>query len=96
MVSSTKAQFHYFNGIGIGQQIRYTLVAGGVEWEDVLASAYPASTEETAKWIEMGGNTTTNVPLLAVGDKVYTQSLAVLRVAARMGGLMPTDDEELY
>ena len=72
MVSTSKAQFHYFKGIGIGQNIRFTLVAGGVEWEDVLASAYPASAEETAKWIEMGGNTTTNVPMLVVGDKVYT------------------------
>ena len=87
---------HYFSGIGFGQQIRYTLVAGGVEWDDVLASGYPASKEETAKWVALGGNTTTNVPMLVVGDKVYTQSAAVLRVAARLGGLMPTDDEDLY
>ena len=34
--------------------------------------------------------------MLVCGDKVYTQSSAVLRVAARMGKLMPTDEDELY
>ena len=93
---STKTQLHYFNGIGIGQQIRYTLVAGGVEFEDVLASGYPAPQEEKDKWIAIGGNSTTNVPMLTIGDKAYTQSSAVLRVAARLGGLMPKDDENVY
>ena len=34
--------------------------------------------------------------MLTCGDKVYTQSTAVARVAARKAGLMPTDEEELY
>ena len=34
--------------------------------------------------------------MLECGDKVYTQSSACLRVAARMGGLMPTDENEVY
>merc|ERR1712083_34020 len=46
--------------------------------------------------MKLGGNTTTNVPMLVCGDKAYTQSLAVIRVAARKGGLMPTGDDELY
>ena len=30
------------------------------------------------------------------GDKFYSQSSAVIRVAARKAGLMPSDEEELY
>ena len=34
--------------------------------------------------------------MLVDGSNVYTQSSAVLRVAARKAGLMPTDDKEIY
>ena len=54
------------------------------------------SHQDKDKWTALGGNTTTNVPMLECGDKVYTQSSAVIRVAARMGGLLPTDEQELY
>ena len=43
---------------------------------------------------ELGGNLTTNLPLLQVGDRVYGQSVAQQRYLARRFGLMPTDVEE--
>jgi len=89
------AELHYFGAQGRGQQIRYTLAEGGVEWTDVSA-AFPASEDDKAKWLALGGNLTTNVPMLVMGGKAYTQSSAVLRHAARKGGLMPADEELQY
>ena len=43
--------------------------AGGVEWTDVSA-AFPASEDDQAKWLALGGNLTTNVPMLVMGGKV--------------------------
>ena len=55
------------------------------------------SKEDKEAWRKLGGNTTTNIPLLEMGDgKVYTQSGAVLRAVGRMGNLLPTDDDGLY
>ena len=92
--ASTK--LHYYGAHGRAQQIRYTLAAGGIAFEDVCPAGFPPTAEEKANWTSIGGNTTTNVPMLEMDGKVYTQSTAVLRVAARKGGLMPTDAEELY
>ena len=89
-------KLYYFPAQGAAQQIRFTLAAGGVAWEDKVASAFPAAQEDKDLWLSLGKNTTTNIPMLTDGEKVYTQSLAVLRVAARRGGLMPTADEEVY
>ena len=77
------AKFHYYGAQGRGQQIRFTLVQGGIDFEDVSA-AFPPAEGQKEKWIELGGNTTTNVPMLETADgKTYTQSSAVLRYAAR-------------
>lgn len=87
---------YYYGAQGRAQQIRFTLVEGGIEFEDDKA-AYPPSAEAKAKWKAAGGlNTTTNVPMLAHGGKSYTQSSAVLRKAARLAGLYPADDELAY
>ena len=95
MVDATKIQLHYYKAHGRAQQIRYCLAAGGVEFENAFpAGGYPPSAEDKAKWVAIGKNTTTNVPMLVQGDKVYSQSSGCIRVAARKGGLMPTDDEE--
>merc|ERR1712087_86399 len=88
-------ELHYYGVQGRGQQIRYTLAEGGIEWTDVSAP-FPASDEVKQKWLALGGNLTTNVPMLVMGGQVYTQSSAVLRHAARKGGLMPTSDDAQY
>lgn len=95
-------KLHYFNATGRGQQIRLTLAAGGVEFEDVMTSAFPPSPEDRAKWAKLTNNNTTfAVPILTVDEgtekqKVYIQSSAALRKAGRMGDLKMTlkDDED--
>jgi len=95
--ASAKLKLYYYPAQGAAQQIRFTLVAGGIAFDDVPASSFPPSPEDKALWVRLGQNTTTNIPMLVEGENtVYTQSLAVLRVAARRGGLMPTDVEEVY
>ena len=76
-------------------QIRYALCEGGIEWEDACAP-FPAPSDVKAKWLELGKNTTTNVPMLVMDGRAYTQSSAVLRLVARKGGLMPTDLDQQY
>lgn len=93
-------KIYYYQAGGRAQQIRYVLAAGGVTFEDVTARGFPPSAEQKAEWAAIGGNTTTNVPMMVVpsgaGDEVYCQSAAALRVAARKTGLMPTANMELY
>merc|ERR1712004_8313 len=80
----------------MGIIIRFTLAQGGVDFEDVNAP-HPPTPEVKANWQKLGGNLTTNVPMLELPDgKTYTQSSAVLRWAARKGGLMPEDPEQAY
>jgi len=91
----TMTTLHYYSAQGRAQQIRFALAEGGIDWTDDSA-AYPPPAGQTEKWREIGGNLTTNVPMLVMDGKAYTQSSAVLRFAARKGGLMPKDEEEQY
>eukprot|EP01083_Nonionella_stella_P133255 405070_1 len=98
---SSIARVHYYPACGKANQIRLALAASGIPFEDIFANSFPPSPEKKAEWIKIGGNTTTNVPMLEMDDKVYTQSAAVLRAVGRKGGLMPTaaegaDDYDLY
>ena len=88
-------QLYYYGAQGRAQQIRYTLAEGGLEWDDACAP-FPAPDDVKATWLKLGGNTTTNVPMLVMDGRTYTQSSAVLRHVARKGGLMPTDAEHQY
>ena len=92
----TTVKVYYFPVQGACQGIRYTLAAGGIAFEDVTAKAFPPTQEDKDLWVSLGKNTTTNVPMIVVGDKAYTQSTAVIRQAARLGNLMPTGDDDLY
>eukprot|EP00320_Phaeocystis_rex_P009971 CAMPEP_0119096664 /NCGR_PEP_ID=MMETSP1178-20130426/173514_1 /TAXON_ID=33656 /ORGANISM="unid sp, Strain CCMP2000" /LENGTH=205 /DNA_ID=CAMNT_0007080559 /DNA_START=35 /DNA_END=652 /DNA_ORIENTATION=+ len=83
------AKLYYYPAQGRAQQIRYTLAASGITWEDCVSGPTP-------KWQEIGGNLTTNVPMLEMDGKVYTQSSAVLRAVARRGGLYPTEEHAAY
>lgn len=90
------AKLYYFSATGRGNQIRLALAAAGIEFQDVTAD-WPPSDEQRKEWAKIGGNTTTNVPMLAFDDgRVYTQSSAIVRAVARMGGLMPSSEAELY
>ena len=86
---------YYYPARGRAQQIRYVLAEGGIAFED-RSSSYPPTADERATWLDLGKNTTTNVPMLTIGERAYTQSTAVLRLAARKGDLMPSDEDRLY
>lgn len=92
-------KFYYYKATGRGNQVRLTMAAAGVEWEDVFPTGFPPTPEEKQAWRDIGKNSTTNVPMLVMEDgTVYTQSLAVVRTVARMGdgSLMPKEDKDLY
>jgi len=93
--ASGVTELHYYGAQGRGQQIRYALAEGGIEWTDVSAP-FPPPDSVKQKWLTLGGNLTTNVPMLIMGGKAYTQSSAVLRHVARKGRLMPADEELQY
>ena len=76
--------------------IRYTLVLSGLDWEDCFPKGMPPTQEDKDLWLKLGKNTTTNVPMLVDGDKVYTQSGAVLMAAGRKAGLIPADEDGQY
>jgi len=93
------AKFYYFAATGRGQQIRLALAAAGIDYEEINPGAFPPTQEDKDTWQAIGGNTTTNVPMLQLADgKAFTQSSAVLRAVARLGGLMPPadDDDKMY
>ncbi|KAL7529691.1 hypothetical protein ACHAXR_003101 [Thalassiosira sp. AJA248-18] len=90
------AKVHYYQATGRANAIRLALAAANIPFEDVSPTP-PPSDEVKAAWRELGGNTTTNVPMLEMPDgKVFTQSQAVLRAIGRMGHLLPKDDDGLY
>lgn len=88
-------KLYYFNACGRANQIRLALAAGGVAFEDELAS-FPVTDEIRAKWRDLTNNNTTfSVPILTVDEKVYIQSGAILRKAGRMAGItMKLDDAD--
>lgn len=93
---SAPAKLYYFSATGRANAIRFAMAASNIKFEDINAN-FPPSPEDVALWQKLGGNTTTNVPMLEFPDgKVYTQSSAVLRAVARRGGLMPSSDDDLY
>lgn len=90
------AKVHYYPAAGKANQIRLALAASGIPFEDKFATTFPPSPQVKEEWVRLGGNTTTNVPMLQMDDKVYTQSAAVLRAVGRKGGLMPEGADDLY
>eukprot|EP00536_Pseudo-nitzschia_multiseries_P004942 jgi/Psemu1/302991/fgenesh1_kg.88_\ len=98
-MSQPAVKLHYFGATGRGNQIRLALAAGGIAFEDEFVD-WPPSDASRAKFKELTNNNTTfAVPILTLDEgtdaqKVYIQSSAVLRKAARMGGLTLTLDDE--
>lgn len=91
-------KLYYYPATGRGHAIRLALAASNIPFEDEYPEGgFPPSAEAKEIWRKIGGNTTTNVPMLQMSDgRVFTQSSAVIRAVARMGGLLPTDEAELY
>jgi len=95
-MTTAVAKLYYYKATGRAHQLRLALAAANILFEDVCG-VYPPTDEQKIEWSVIGGNSTTNVPMLVLADgSVYTQSSAILRAVARMGELMPTDDKELY
>ena len=59
----TTVKLFYYQASGRGHQIRLVLAAGNISFEDVFAT-FPPSKEQNKEWKNLGGNTTTNVPML--------------------------------
>jgi glutathione S-transferase len=84
-------KLYYYQATGRGHAIRLALAASNIEWEDEYPEGgYPPSAEAIELWRKI-------IPMLVMADgRVFTQSSAVLRAVARMGKIMPTDEEGLY
>lgn len=89
---------YYYSATGRGHQVRLALAAANIPFEDVHPECgFPPNAAQKAKWQTIGGNTTTNIPMLEMPNgKVYTQSSAVLKAIGRMknGSLMPKAEDE--
>ena len=85
----------YYKATGKAHQIRLALAAANLDFTEEHPASFPPTPEEKAQWRKLGGNSTTNVPMLQVGDKFYCQSAAILRTVARMGGLMPANEKDI-
>jgi glutathione S-transferase len=98
IMEDTPIKLYYYKATGRANQIRLTLAAANIDFVDVHPASFPPTPEEKEGWRKLGGNTTTNIPMLQIGDKCYSQSLAVLKVAARLGGLVPSEanQEDAY
>ena len=91
---SNKAKLYYYKASGRANQIRLCLAAAGIDWEEVNPGGFPPAPEDVESWKNIGGNTTTNIPMLVMANgKVYCQSHAIIRAVGRAGGLMPKSDD---
>ncbi|KAL5013567.1 hypothetical protein ScPMuIL_007837 [Solemya velum] len=75
----------YYNGRGLGELIRLTFVAAGVEYEDKRVNK--------TEWEELKPNVAVRtMPFLEVDGSIIGQSLTIARYVARQHGLMPMDN----
>ena len=94
---NSMATLYYYAACGRGNVLRLALAEAGIEWVDEYPQGFPPTAEEVNYWRSIGGNLTTNVPMLKTADgKVFCQSSAVLRAIGRMGKLLPSADDDLY
>lgn len=74
---------------GRGEAIRICIYASGIECKhsDLPFPAYQEKKKETQDFAWKNG-----LPVLIVGGKTYSQSLAMLRYFGKKAALYPTDD----
>lgn len=82
---------YYWPARGRGEQVRLALAATNVPFEQ---KTFDMSDDESKKAFfekcrELGGNTTSNTPMLELGGKFYTQSTAIVKFVCARGGLRP-------
>ena len=94
-LSTAVPELYYHPARGKAEQIRLLLSESGIEWNDVTYEPDERG-EFLAKASKLGGNLTTNIPMLKLDGKCYTQSSVILRYVARRVGLFPSDVEQLY
>lgn len=78
----------YFDGPGYAEAIRLTLTIGGIEFEDERLTH-----DQFKDAKEAGKVPFLSLPTLTVDGEVYAESNALLRYAAKLGGLYPTSDK---
>lgn len=77
------AKLYYFHGRGRSQQARWVLSAAGIPFENVCLS----TAKEMQQLRDSGKLTFNQVPMLEIDGMMLTQSMAIVRHAARVGGL---------
>mmetsp|Transcript_22808 Transcript_22808/g.47309 ORF Transcript_22808/g.47309 Transcript_22808/m.47309 type:complete len:255 (-) Transcript_22808:12-776(-) len=96
----TAYKLYYWPARGRAEQIRLCMADAGIEFEDVNwgldnISDQKLKSDFFARCRELGGNLTTNVPMLEVEDgKFYTQSTAIIRYIGRKTGAYSGTVEE--
>lgn len=91
-------KLYYWPARGRGEQVRLALAVTGVSWEDVNFDMADEDSKSAffAKCRELGGNATTNTPMLEVKGKFYTQSVAILKFVCACGGLSTDNAKTNY
>eukprot|EP00928_Gymnodinium_smaydae_P031754 TRINITY_DN23207_c0_g1_i1.p1 TRINITY_DN23207_c0_g1~~TRINITY_DN23207_c0_g1_i1.p1 ORF type:complete len:225 (+),score=47.13 TRINITY_DN23207_c0_g1_i1:49-723(+) len=73
----------YFQGYGLAEQLRWTMAAAGIEWEQVALSQHA----QFAALRDGGSLLFGQLPLLEIDGLKLTQSQAMVRYVARRAGL---------
>eukprot|EP00041_Stephanoeca_diplocostata_P010489 m.166759 g.166759 ORF g.166759 m.166759 type:complete len:257 (+) comp18167_c0_seq2:146-916(+) len=80
----------YLDIKGIAEPIRLTFAVGGIDFDDHRVSYKHVSQMRTTGTLPYG-----QVPILQVGDQIYSQSTAILRWAGIKAGLYPFECQPL-
>jgi len=98
--SSGTPKLYYYPARGKANFIRVLLAEAGVDFEDVTFEGDLMDAEVRAKFCEdckqLGGNLTTNLPMLYIDGMYLTQSSAIVMYTARKYGLYPAGLRDAY
>jgi glutathione S-transferase len=89
-MQSEAAKLYYFHGRGRSQQSRWALSAAKIPFTNVCLS----SSREFEELCASGKLTYNQVPMLEAGGQCISQSMAIVRHAARLGSLFGRDSQE--
>ncbi|CAL1529086.1 unnamed protein product [Lymnaea stagnalis] len=84
------AKLYYFNGRGLGEMVRLTLAAGGIQFTEEFVT----EREQFLKLIEDGKLLFKQMPLLEIDGKQIVQSKAIVRYLGKKTGLQGKNDDE--
>ena len=89
-MSHEPAKLYYFRGRGRSQQARWALTVAKIKFENVTLT----KSAEFDELCRTGKLTYQQVPMLEMGGRYISQSMAIVRHAARLGDLYGADAEE--